>query len=87
MMKRSQRGKYRLLQRTEGVSAVELALVLPVLLLIICGIMDFGNLYLQYNIASEAAREGARRLPSLVAQLRLLCKHSFRPNFIVISYQ
>jgi len=59
-MKRPQSGRRRFLQGTEGMSAVEMALVLPVLLLIICGVMDFGNLYLQWNIASEAAREGAR---------------------------
>jgi hypothetical protein len=45
---------------TSGVAAVELALILPVLLLIICGIADFGNLYYQQHLASEAAREGAR---------------------------
>ena len=61
-MKRSQRRKHRLLQRTEGVSRGGICLILPVLLLLVCGIMDFGNLYYQYDIANEAAREGARRL-------------------------
>lgn len=59
-MRRFQRGKQHLLQRSDGVAAVEFALVLPVLLVLVCGIMDFGNLYAQMNIVNEAAREGAR---------------------------
>jgi Flp pilus assembly protein TadG len=59
-MQRSQRGKPRLLQRTEGATAVEFAIVLPVLLLLICSIMDFGNLYYQKHTVNEAARVGAR---------------------------
>lgn len=47
--------------RTEGASAVELAIVLPVLLLLICGIMDFGNIYYQLHTVNAAAREGARK--------------------------
>ncbi|MGO9176408.1 MAG: TadE/TadG family type IV pilus assembly protein [Desulfobaccales bacterium] len=39
---------------------MEFALVLPALLLIICGIFDLGNIYLNWNIVNEAAREGAR---------------------------
>lgn len=46
---------------TEGASAVELAIVMPVLLLIICGIIDFGNIYYQLHNVNEAAREGARK--------------------------
>ncbi len=39
---------------------MEFALVIPALLLIICGIFDFGNLYFQMDIVNEAARQGAR---------------------------
>jgi Flp pilus assembly protein TadG len=60
-MQRSQRRKYRLLQRTEGAAAVELAIVLPVLLLLVCGIMDFGIIFFQLHNVNEAAREGARQ--------------------------
>ena len=59
-MRPDQRGKCRLLQRTEGATAVECAIVIPFLLLLICGIMDFGNLYYQSHTVNEAAREGAR---------------------------
>jgi len=47
-------------QRTEGMSAAEFGLIVPVMLLIVCGIMDFGNLYYQLNVVNEAAREAAR---------------------------
>ncbi|WP_433201900.1 TadE family protein [Dactylosporangium sp. CS-047395] len=43
-----------------GAAAVELAIVLPVLLMIIFGIIDFGRAYNQRLILTEAAREGAR---------------------------
>ena len=39
---------------------VEFALVLPVLVLCLCGIIDFGNIFLQWNLANEASREAAR---------------------------
>src|SRR5271157_2613955 len=59
-MRRPQSGWHQFPKRTDGMSAVEFALLLPVMLLIVCGIMDFGNLYFQLHIANEAAREAAR---------------------------
>jgi len=43
-----------------GQSLVELALVLPLLLLLVVGIIDFGRAYNNYIIITNAAREGAR---------------------------
>jgi Flp pilus assembly protein TadG len=43
-----------------GQSLVEFALVLPILLLIFMGILDFGRAVFAYNTLSNAAREGAR---------------------------
>lgn len=43
-----------------GVSAVEFALVLPLLVLILFGIIDFGYFLGQSNEVRHAAREGAR---------------------------
>jgi Flp pilus assembly protein TadG len=48
------------IRRQEGQSMVEVALVLPVLLLILLGIFDFGRAIFAYNLVSNAAREGAR---------------------------
>jgi Flp pilus assembly protein TadG len=39
---------------------VEFALVLPVLLVLIGGIIDFGFLFQRYEVVTNAAREGAR---------------------------
>ena len=43
-----------------GQAIVELALTLPLLLLIIMGIFDFGLLFQRYEVVTNAAREGAR---------------------------
>ena len=47
-------------RRTSGQGLVEMALILPVLLLIFMGIIDFGRAIYAYNAVSNAAREGAR---------------------------
>ena len=43
-----------------GSELIELAIVLPLLLLIIAGIADFGFLFQRYEVVTNAAREGAR---------------------------
>ncbi|ALE05130.1 hypothetical protein AL755_05930 [Arthrobacter sp. ERGS1:01] len=43
-----------------GAAAVEFAFIVPVLLLLVMGIMNFGYLFNQQISASNAAREGAR---------------------------
>ena len=47
-------------QRVSGQALVEFALVLPILLLIIFGIVDAGRLIFTSNTVSNAARQGAR---------------------------
>ena len=47
-------------KREKGQSAVEFALVLPILLLIVCGILDFGWLFYNQLSVENACREGAR---------------------------
>lgn len=44
----------------DGLAAVEFALILPVLLLFLFGIIQFGFLFSVYNTMVHAAREGAR---------------------------
>jgi hypothetical protein len=46
--------------RQRGQSLVEVALVVPVLLLIFMGIFDFGRAIFAYNSVAEAARNGSR---------------------------
>jgi Flp pilus assembly protein TadG len=43
-----------------GQAIVELALTLPLLLLIVMGVFDFGLLFQRYEVVTNAAREGAR---------------------------
>lgn len=45
---------------SEGQEIVEYALVLPVLLLLVFGIIDLGRTIFVYNSMANAAREGAR---------------------------
>jgi Flp pilus assembly protein TadG len=47
-------------RRESGAVAVEFALLLPVLLLILIGTIQFGIVYSQYQVMEGAAREGAR---------------------------
>jgi hypothetical protein len=46
--------------RSRGQDLVEYALILPVLLLLLLGIMEFGYAVMSYDSISNAAREGAR---------------------------
>ncbi len=59
-------------RKNKGQSIVEAALVLPVILLLLTGIIDFGLLFNNYLIVSNASREGARAaaIGSTDAQIR-----------------
>jgi Flp pilus assembly protein TadG len=46
--------------RQDGAIAVEFALILPLLLLILLGTIEFGRVYSQMQVFQGAAREGAR---------------------------
>jgi len=50
-------GRFR---RDDGQDLLEYALVLPLLLLLLLGIMEFGMVVLSYDTIANAAREGAR---------------------------
>lgn len=47
-------------KRERGQALTEMALTLPILLLVILGIMDFGRMVFLYSQIANAAREGAR---------------------------
>lgn len=44
----------------EGAQLVEFALVLPLLLLVVLGIAEFGFIFQRYEVVTNSAREGAR---------------------------
>jgi Flp pilus assembly protein TadG len=46
--------------KDHGSELIELAIALPILLLVLAGIMDFGFLFERYEVVTNAAREGAR---------------------------
>ena len=48
------------LRSERGAELIEFALVLPLLLLIVLGIVDFGFLFQRMQVMTNAAREGAR---------------------------
>lgn len=50
------------LRHQRGATLVEYALVVPVFLLIVLGIMEFGHILFIQNTLANAAREGARYL-------------------------
>jgi Flp pilus assembly protein TadG len=47
-------------RKEEGQDLVEYALVLPLFIFLMLGIVEFSLLYLQYSTIANAAREGAR---------------------------
>ena len=55
------RAKTRIGREEDGQSLVELAVVLPVLLLLLLGIMDFGRAFNYWITETQVASEGARR--------------------------
>lgn len=50
----------KLLKNEKGQALVEFAIILPILLLIVLGILQFGMLINSYLTISNSAREGAR---------------------------
>ncbi len=53
------RSKFR---SEKGAELIEFALVLPLLLLLCLGVIEFGRAYYTYNILTKAVRDGARFL-------------------------
>jgi Flp pilus assembly protein TadG len=43
-----------------GAELIEMAIVLPILLMVFAAIIDFGFLFQRYEVVTNAAREGAR---------------------------
>jgi Flp pilus assembly protein TadG len=50
----------RLRRSESGAEVIEFALTLPLLLLLVLGMIEFGFLFQEYEVVTNAAREGAR---------------------------
>lgn len=50
----------RRVKSEQGSELIEFALVLPLLLLVVLGIAEFGFIFMRYEVVTNAAREGAR---------------------------
>ena len=50
----------RFIRKERGGVAVEFAIILPVLVLLVFGIIDFGHAWYMRHLMSDASREGAR---------------------------
>lgn len=50
----------RRVRGSRGAELVELALVLPILLILVAGIIDFAFMFQAFSVINNAAREGAR---------------------------
>ena len=50
----------RFVRNEHGVAMVEMALVLPIIIMLFLGMVDFGRALFLYNNLANAAREGAR---------------------------
>lgn len=48
--------------RQKGIAAIEFAILVPVMLLIVFGITEFGRAFYQYNTLAKSARDGVRYL-------------------------
>jgi Flp pilus assembly protein TadG len=50
----------KLIKNKKGQALVELALILPILIMIILATMEFGRVFYSYLVITNASREGAR---------------------------
>ena len=60
---------FKRMRSERGAELIEFALVLPLLLLLVLGMVDFGFMFQRYEVMTNAAREGARMavLPGYLA--------------------
>jgi Flp pilus assembly protein TadG len=60
MLRKRKKSSQRFWHQTEGAVAVEFAILLPILITVLFGIIDFGDLFMTEHLITNASREGAR---------------------------
>lgn len=54
--------KFRIIKDTHGQSVVEFALVAPILILLVCAVIDLGYIFFNKVVINNAAKEGIRMM-------------------------
>lgn len=75
--------RFKLFSRCEGASAVEFALILPVIMVVIFGAMDIAHMFYIEHLATNASREGARY--GVKYKLNSSTKQPYVPNALTPS--
>ena len=71
----------------KGSALVETAIILPILLVIVFGILEFGWMMYKTNTLNNAAREGARRAAVTPKPIIAINIEDYVKNFIIFSYE
>ena len=86
--------RFKIFSRCEGVAAVEFALCLPVLVLLLAGLCDFGWYYYCQHSVTNASRAGARygvqanyplgiRTPHTATEIQNIVKNNYGSDLVV----
>lgn len=82
------RGLRKRFKSEKGASSIEFALILPVLVMLMVGIFEFGMAYSNYIAITHAAREGARLAAVNQFSEELVRERAYpvNPDLIILSY-
>jgi len=86
-LRRSRRGHWlvRFRRDEQGVQLVELALVLPIMLLLFASVAEFGRYFYEYTTVAKGARLGARYLVSKSATSNVNDWEAIAKNIVVFG--
>jgi Flp pilus assembly protein TadG len=80
------------LRESRGNAVVEMALILPILMILMFGITEFGRAWMTVNVLTTAAREGARLavvttpdVPAVQARAKAVCNAAAIHNNVVVT--
>ncbi len=84
---------FRKLKSEKGQAMLEFALILPILLILVCGIIDFGWIFYNQSELNNCAREGARYAivnagedDDIEDRVNNVASSSIKPITITITY-
>lgn len=84
---------FKKMKKEKGQAMLEFALILPILLILVCGIIDFGWLFYNQSELNNCAREGARyaivntgKDEAIANKVNNIAAASIKPITIEITY-